>query len=42
MGRGCGGIGEEVRRDIEVKNNLTIVRVKWGEDSEERGLQEPL
>ena len=28
--------------DIEVKNNLTIVRGEWGGDSEERGLQELL
>ena len=29
-----------ITRDIEVKNNLTIARVEWGGDSEERGLQE--
>ena len=29
-------------RDIEVKNNLTMVRGEWGGDSEERGLQELL
>ena len=28
--------------NIEVKNNVTIVRGEWGGDSEERGLQELL
>ena len=31
-----------ITRDIGVKNNLTMDRVKWGGDSEERGLQELL
>ena len=31
-----------ITRDIEVKNNLTIIRGEWGGDSEERGLQELL
>ena len=33
---------QNITRDIEVKNNLTIVRGKWGGDSGERGLQELL
>ena len=33
---------QNITRDIEVKKNLTIVRGEWGEDSEERGLQELL
>ena len=32
----------DIIRDIEVKNNLTIARGEWGEDSGERGLQELL
>ena len=31
---------ENITRDIEVKNNLTIGTGEWGGDSEERGLQE--
>ena len=30
---------QNITRDIEVKNNLTMVRAVWGGDSEERGLQ---
>ena len=33
---------QNITRDIEVKNNLTIARGEWGGDSEERGLQELL
>ena len=33
---------QNITRDIEVKNNLTIVTGEWGRDSEERGLQELL
>ena len=33
---------QNIARDIEVKNNLTIARGEWGGDSEERGLQELL
>ena len=33
---------QNITRDTEVKNNLTIVRVEWGGASEERGLQELL
>ena len=33
---------QNITRDIEVKNNLTMVRGKWGWDSEERGLQQLL
>ena len=33
---------QSITRDNEVKNNLTIVMVEWGGDSEERGLQELL
>ena len=33
---------QNITRDTEVKNNLTIARVEWGEDSEERGLQKLL
>ena len=33
---------QNITRDIEVKNNLTIVRGEWEGDSEERGLQELL
>ena len=33
---------QNVTRDIEVKNNLTMGRGEWGGDSEERGLQELL
>ena len=31
-----------ITRDIEVKNNITMVRGEWGGYSEERGLQELL
>ena len=30
---------QNITRDIEVKNNLTMDRGEWGGDSEERGLQ---
>ena len=33
---------QNITRDIEVKNNLTIARGEWGGDSGERGLQEQL
>ena len=33
---------QNITRDIEVKNNLTIARGEWGGDSEERGFQELL
>ena len=33
---------QNITRDIEVKNNLTIARGEWGGDSEKRGLQELL
>ena len=33
---------QNITRDIEVKNNLTMVRGELGGDSEERGLQELL
>ena len=33
---------QNITRNIEVKNNLTIARGEWGGDSEERGLQELL
>ena len=33
---------QNITRDIEVKNNLTIARGERGADSEERGLQELL
>ena len=33
---------QNITRDIEVKNNLTIVRGEWGGDSGKRGLQELL
>ena len=33
---------QNITRDIEVKNNLTIARGEWGGDSDERGLQELL
>ena len=33
---------QNMTRDIEVKNKLTIARGEWGGDSEERGLQELL
>ena len=33
---------QNITRDIEVKNNLTIARGEWGGDNEERGLQELL
>ena len=33
---------QNITRDIEVKNNLTITRGEWGRDSGERGLQELL
>ena len=33
---------QNITRDIEVKNNLTIVRGEWGGDSGERVLQELL
>ena len=31
---------QNITRDIEVKNNLTMDSGEWGGDSEERGLQE--
>ena len=33
---------QNITRDIEVKNNLTIARGEWGGDRGERGLQELL
>ena len=33
---------QNITRDIEVKNNLSIAMGEWGGDSEERGLQELL
>ena len=33
---------QNITRDTEVRNNLTIARGEWGRDSEERGLQELL
>ena len=33
---------QNITRDIEVKNNLTIVKGECGGESEERGLQELL
>ena len=33
---------QNITRDVEVKNNLTIARGEWGGDSGERGLQELL
>ena len=33
---------QNITRDIEAKNNLTIARGEWGGDSGERGLQELL
>ena len=33
---------QNITRDIEVKDNLTMGRGEWGGDSEERGLQELL
>ena len=33
---------QNITRDIEVKNNLTIARGEWGRESGERGLQELL
>ena len=33
---------QNITRDIEVKNNLTMDRGEWGGHSEERGLQELL
>ena len=33
---------QNITRDIEIKNNVTIARGEWGEDSGERGLQELL
>ena len=33
---------QNITRDIEVKNNLTIARGEWGGDTGERGLQELL
>ena len=33
---------QNITRDIEVKNNLTMDSGEWGGDSEERGLQELL
>ena len=33
---------QNITRDIEVKNNLTIYKGEWGGDSEERVLQELL
>ena len=29
---------QNITRDIEIKNNVTIARGKWGGDSGERGL----
>ena len=33
---------QNITRDTEVKNNLTMDRGEWGGESEERGLQELL
>ena len=33
---------QNITRDTEVKNNLTIARGEWGRDSGERGFQELL
>ena len=33
---------QNITRDTEVKNNLTMGRGEWGGDSEDRGLQELL
>ena len=33
---------ENITREIEVKNNLTIARGEWGGDTGKRGLQELL
>ena len=33
---------QNITRDTQVKNSLTMVREEWGGDSEERGLQELL
>ena len=33
---------QNINRDVEVKNNLTMDRGEWGGDSEEKGLQELL
>ena len=33
---------QNITRDIEIKNNVTISRGEWGGDSGERGLQELL
>ena len=33
---------QNITRDIEVKNNLTLARGEWGGDSGERGFQELL
>ena len=33
---------QNITRDIEVKNNLTIARGEWGGDSGEKGFQELL
>ena len=33
---------QNITRDIEVKNNLTIARGEWGRDSGEKGFQELL
>ena len=33
---------QNITRDIEVKNNLTMDRGEWGGDSEDRGLKEVL
>ena len=31
---------QNITRDIEIKNNVTIARGEWGGNSGERGLQE--
>ena len=31
---------QNITRDIEIKNNVTIARGEWGGDGGERGLQE--
>ena len=33
---------QNITRDIEIKNNLTIAREEWGRDSGESGVQELL
>ena len=33
---------QNITKDIEIKNNVTVARGEWGGDSEERGLQELL